>query len=85
LYFRDPSLWRHYPFLPVIRNVEGRPAPELGVLYDARGASGTYGYGVTVFLVNLFCLPPTEAGLFARPRRVYDTADELAADGWVVD
>jgi hypothetical protein len=33
----------------------------------------------------LFLLPPTEAELLASPRHVYDTVDELAADGWSID
>ena len=31
-----------------------------------------------MFLVNLFTLPATEAQLFARPRIVYDSFDDLA-------
>jgi hypothetical protein len=55
------------------------------VLYDARNVSGIYGYGSTVFLVNFFALPRTETELLARPRYVYDSPDELAEAGWVVD
>jgi hypothetical protein len=85
LYFATPRLWHHYPFLPVIRRTAGSREIEYGVLYDARSVSGTYGYGCTVFSTNLFTLPSTEAGLFARPRHVYDSFEELASDGWVVD
>jgi hypothetical protein len=38
-----------------------------------------------VFLTNLFMLPPTEAELFALPRCVYDTAEEMAQAGWITD
>jgi hypothetical protein len=58
---------------------------ELGILYDARGASGRTGYACTVFRTNLFTLPRNEADLLALPRHVYDTLDELADDGWLVD
>jgi hypothetical protein len=58
---------------------------EMGVMYDAVHASGTYGYSTTVFLGNIFLLPRTEVALFDLPRQVYDTPEELAADGWVVD
>jgi len=82
---RDPQLWSKWPFLPVIRPPLAHAEPQLGVLYDARAVSGTYGYTATVFLVNLYLLPDTEAELFAAPKRVYDTIDELVADGWAVD
>ncbi|HEV3260664.1 MAG TPA: hypothetical protein VG013_27670 [Gemmataceae bacterium] len=85
LYFTHPHLWPHYPFLPVARRVrDGDRTLQCGVLHDGRGVSGTYGYGTTVFLVNLFVMPRTEAGLLARPKCVYDTVEELADDGWVV-
>ncbi len=51
---------------------------QLGLLYDAKGASGTYGHNCTVYLVNLFELPPTEAEFLLLPRCVYDTFAELA-------
>jgi hypothetical protein len=82
---RNPQLWSQWPFLPVIRPSSAGGETELGVLYDARTVSGTYGYSATVFVVNLFLLPDTEAGLFAAPKRVYDSIDELVADGWTTD
>lgn len=86
IFFRHPKLWPLWPFLPVSRpGPEGGDEKELGVLYDALGVSGTYGYSATVFLANLFLLPRTEPELLALPRRVYDTPEEMAADGWIVD
>jgi hypothetical protein len=82
---RDPQLWSKWPFLPVVRPSPAGGQTQLGVLYDARNVSGTYGYSATVFLVNLYLLPPTEEELLAAPKCVYDTAEELAADGWSVD
>jgi hypothetical protein len=84
-FFQNPHLWPHRPFLPLTRRETDNGLPQLGVLYDARGASGTYGHACTVFLTNLLSLPPTEAEFFALPKCVYDTFDELADDGWVVD
>jgi hypothetical protein len=84
-FFADPSLWPHYPFLPLSRHAIGSDQTELGVLYDAHGVSGTTGHRCTVFLRNLFMLSDTEAALLASPRCVYDTFDELADDGWGVD
>ena len=84
-YFQNPQLWGCYPFLPVTRQAIGDPEKELGVLYDARGVDGTYGFSSTVFLTNLFSMPRTTAKFIALPRCVYDGFDELASDGWVVD
>src|SRR4051794_35484467 len=84
LLFRSPGLWPHWPYLPVVRSTaDGRR--QCGVLYDAVGRSGRYGYSATVLVANLYALPAAEAGLFGRPRFVYDSPEELAADGWTVD
>jgi hypothetical protein len=85
LFFQNPHLWVWHPFLPLTRRAEGSDERQCGILYDARGSSGTYGHACTVFLSNLFFLPDTEAELFALPRCVYDSFDELADDGWQVD
>jgi len=85
LFFRTPKLWPQHPFLPVVRRPVGQTEPDLGLLYDARAISGTCGFSATVFLVNVFELPPEEAELLASPKLVYDTADELAEGGWTVD
>jgi hypothetical protein len=82
-FFATPSLWNTHPFLPLVRRGP-EDDPELGVLFDAR-SHGLHGYDCTVFLTNLFLIPPTVAGLLALPRRVYDSWDELADDGWTVD
>lgn len=55
------------------------------MLFDARGAAGLTGYSATVFLTNLFALPPTLAALLASPREAFDSGDELVAAGWEVD
>jgi hypothetical protein len=81
----QPSLWPRRPFLPVTRRAVGSATCELGVLYDARGVSGTYGYSSTVFRVNLLALPLIEAEFLALPKHVYDTLEELADEGWTVD
>src|SRR4051812_47335515 len=85
LFFRTPALWPLRPFLPVVRRPADQPEPELGVMYDARGVARLYGFSSAVFLGNLFHLPATEAELLALLRCVYDSAEELAADGWTVD
>lgn len=84
LLMQVPARWPTWPFLPVSRN---GPAggKQLGVLYDARHMSGTLGYSSTVFLHNLFALPPTEVLLLAGPKFVYDSFDEVLDDGWRVD
>ena len=79
--FRDPKLWRCWPFLPVVRRVKDDTEQQLGVLYDAVGHVRPYFYGFssTVFLTNMFVLPRTEERFFALPKLVYDTADEIIA------
>ena len=83
--FRTPSLWPCWPYLPVKRPLPDGTGQQLGVVYDARGACGRYGFSATVLLANLFFLPRTHEELFALPKCVYDTAEEMAAAGWTVD
>lgn len=77
------STWPVWPFLPVIRRTNG--LDELGVLFDALHACGQTGFSATVFLTNLFTLPPTRDQFLALPREVFDTVDEVLAAGWRVD
>jgi hypothetical protein len=83
--FQNPRLWRCWPYLPVIRPLPNGPGQQLGVLYDALGACGRYGFSATVFLANLFFLPSNEEQFFALPKLIYDTPEELADAGWTVD
>lgn len=84
LYMSRPSLWPHWPFLPLIRQKPGGEK-ECGLLYDAFGLSGRTGFSASVLKCNLFCLPPTEERLLALPREVYDTPEEVFAAGWRTD
>jgi hypothetical protein len=85
LYFiRNPHLWGEWPFLPVMRRRPG-VEEEYGVLYDAKGKSGTLGYSATVFLENYFLLPPTEPEILNLPHETYDTPEELFDAGWTID
>jgi len=83
LYLSSPRLWPAYPLLPVVRRATSEE--ECGPLMDLAGLFGLYGYGSTVFLANLFDLPPTLAGLLALPRRAFDSADEVFDAGWRVE
>jgi hypothetical protein len=83
-FMRDPRLWEVWPFLPVMRRRPG-VEEECGVLYDAKGKSGTLGYSCTVFLENLFLLPRTEAEILKLPHETYDTPEEVFDAGWTVD
>ena len=83
LFVSTPALWPGWPFLPVVRRTAG--TEELGVLFDARGVCGLTGYSATVFVCNLFDLPPTLDRLFALPKDVFDTGEELIRAGWRVD
>ena len=79
-----PEHWPAWPYLPVVRRRPGAEE-ECGLLYDARGVSGRLGYSATVFVCNLFLVPRDEAEFLALPRETYDTPEEVAAAGWVVD
>jgi hypothetical protein len=81
-YLSDPALWPAWPFLPVVRRTRG--VEELGVVFDAR-AAGLTGYSSTVWLTNLFLLPPAVEQFLALPHETFDGADELADAGWRID
>src|SRR6476646_641503 len=85
VFLSTPSLWSLHPYLPVIRRSAAGNCQQLGVVYDALGVTGLCGFSATVFLVNIFAMPATEAELLASARIVYDTFDELMDDGWVID
>ena len=83
LFLTAPALWPVWPFLPVVRRRPGR-AEELGVVFDAR-AAGRAGYGTTVYLTNLFFLPPDLSAFLALSHETFDTAEDLTRAGWRVD
>jgi hypothetical protein len=84
LFLTSPCLWPDWPFLPMVRRPRGRE-PELGVVVDLWRAVGLPGYSATVFKANRYELPKAVADLLALPKCVYDTAEEVVADGWCVD
>ena len=83
LFIRTPALWPAWPFLPLIRRTGA--TEELGLLFDAWGVAGLTGYSATVFLANLYALPPTVEALLASPRECYDSTDELLEARWRID
>ncbi len=83
LILATPATWPVWPFLPVVRRTGGDE--ELGVLFDAFGLCRLTGFSASVFLTNLFTLPPSLLELLALPKEVFDTPEELVAAGWRVD
>ena len=83
LVMADPGTWPLWPFLPVVRRTGGDE--EMGVLFDAFGLCRLTGHSATVFLTNLFTLPPTFAAFLELTKEVFDTTDEVLAAGWRVD
>ena len=84
MFLCTPALWATWPVLPVVRPVPGGET-ECGLVYDCWTVAGRPGYSATVFLCNLFLMPQGEKAFLELPRRVYDTPEELLADGWWVD
>jgi len=84
LLFATPALWPTWPFLPVIRHKDGG-GYDCGLMCDANVLFGVTGYSSSVFLCNLFLVPPTADEFLALPKEVFDTAEEVAAAGWVCD
>ena len=80
--FCQPQRWLLHPWLPVSRRTHGYP--ELGVIVDTRSYD-VHGYDCCVFLVNMFDAPGTWQEMLDLPKIVYDTLEELAADGWLAD
>ena len=84
LYLTTPSLWAHWPFLPLMRRREGQEE-ECGVLCDLMGMSQTPGYSATVFLTNLFFMPPNVNDILSLPKEAHDTPEEIYEADWRVD
>ena len=83
LYLSTPALWPCWPMLPVVRRCKGRE--ELGLVCDVMGVCGRTGYSATVFVCNLFDLPPTLEQFLELPREAFDSPEEVRAAGWTVD
>jgi hypothetical protein len=70
--------------LALVRRRTGQEE-EYGVLYDLKGVYGMLGFSATVWMCNIFLLPPTLEEFLALPREVFDTVEEIADAGWCVD
>src|SRR4051794_9923514 len=84
LFMSTPSLWDHWPILPVVRH-RGGGEMDTGLMYDTRGAARLAGLAATVFIGNIFLLPRTLDEFLALPRETYDTFEEVVAAGWRID
>lgn len=83
LFVTTPALWPQWPFLPVVRRTPA--GEELGVMFDAFSTVDLTGYSATVFLTNMFAMPPCYEQLLKLPREVYDTGEEVISAGWRID
>ena len=81
----SPALWPTWPFLPVVRRKDGEEDVECGLMSVLPNLEGMTGFSATVFIENLFTLPPTLDEFMALPREVYDTVEEVYQSGWRVD
>ena len=52
---------------------------------DLGAEPGLGGFRCTVFLANLFALPPDLADFLALPREAFDTPEQVLSAGWRVD
>lgn len=84
MFLTRPELWPHWPFLPLVRR-RRIEEEEYGVLFDALQAADLPGYSSTVFLTNLYLMPPSLDDFLRTPHETYDTAEEIIAAGWTVD
>ena len=84
LFLSNPTLWCHWPYLPVIRRRPGKEE-EYGVMFDAMTALGLPGFSAAVFLTNLYEIPHQLDQLLELPREVFDRPEEIEAAGWRVD
>ena len=74
----NPSRWPRENILPLIRSDESKDfGKELGIIFK--------GDLNIVRLINMHFLPNTFYELNRVPCIVYDSIDELLADGWIVD
>jgi hypothetical protein len=84
LFLAKPALWPAWPFLPLMRRRPGRDE-ECGLPFDALHFRGQPGPSATVFLGNLFALPPELEQFLALPRESFDTPEEVYDAGWRID
>jgi hypothetical protein len=82
LFLGTPALWPAWPFLPLVRRNRG--TLELGVMIDSLSL-GITGRSSTVYLANLLDLPGTLTEFLALPHETFDSAEEVASAGWLVD
>jgi hypothetical protein len=84
LFLTDPKRWPDWPFLALVRPT-GEDDYDCGVLCDLEGLFSLPGFRCTVFVQNLFLVPPTLKELLELPREAFDNFEELLAAGWRID
>jgi hypothetical protein len=84
MFLTTPALWAHWPFLPLMRRREGQKE-EFGVLCDLMGMAQMPGFSATIFISNLFFMPPNVNDILTLPKEAHDTPEEIYEAGWRVD
>lgn len=73
---RTPDDWPLWPVLPMKRRSQDGTWPEMGFIVDHRGTE-TIWLG-TIYEINTILKADG-------PKKVYESAEDLVADSWIVD
>ena len=74
----DDNYWPHWPFLPIKRKGKNNNfGYEFALLHTSNKSKAIFG--------NIFRLPKTTEEFEKLPSIIYDSVEEMLADGWIVD
>jgi len=84
LFFTSPHLWSVWPFLPLVRRLPGKEE-EYGLLFDTKKTMKHWACLPRSSFATCFWMPPTVEEFLALPKETYDTPEEIADAGWLID